>query len=213
MNSEIKPNTIKRIIQFDLDGNYIATFASGTGASRATGFSNKGINKCCLKLRKQHRGFQWRYEDEVGSIKKISSIKYPHKPIRQVVQFDIEGNYIDTFESAGKASKMTGILKSAIYGCCSRKYKGVREFQWRYEDEVGSIKKISAVQSSAKSVVQFDLEGNYIYTFESAKKASKISGICQSGIYSCCKGKYKTSGGFKWRFEDEVGDMKTIPTT
>ena len=54
-------------------------------------------------------------------------------------------------------------------------------------------------------VLQFDLDGNFIKEWPSAKDAGICVGISNSGITACCKNKpkYKTAGGFKWKYKDE----------
>lgn len=37
-------------------------------------------------------------------------------------------------------------------------------------------------------------------TFESAKEAAEKLGIFKSNIAKCCKGKYKTTGGYHWKY-------------
>lgn len=63
----------------------------------------------------------------------------------------------------------------------------------------------------AKAVNQYDLDGNYIRTWKSARDASKI-GICETAITSCCRHRYgrKSAGGFVWRFASEVAASNSI---
>lgn len=49
-------------------------------------------------------------------------------------------------------------------------------------------------------VVMMDMDGNELRTFDSIIKAEKELGICHSGISNCCQGKYKSAGGFKWKY-------------
>lgn len=53
----------KPVIQFGLNGNYIAEYSSLTEASIATGVSLNGICLCCKKMRMKAGNFQWRYKD------------------------------------------------------------------------------------------------------------------------------------------------------
>lgn len=50
-----------------------------------------------------------------------------------------------------------------------------------------------------KPVKQFDLEGNYIATFQSLYEASKISGVHSGHISECMVGKRKRAGNFIWK--------------
>lgn len=52
-----------------------------------------------------------------------------------------------------------------------------------------------------KKVRQYDLNNNYIETYNSLVEAAKISGANKSVISLCLSGKKKTSGGYKWKFE------------
>ena len=50
--------------------------------------------------------------------------------------------------------------------------------------------------------------------FQSAKIAATHLGVSASNIAKCCKGKYKTTGGYHWKYADtnlvreRVGDGK-----
>lgn len=68
----------------------------------------------------------------------------------------------------------------------------------------------------AKSVVQYDLNGNIIRVWVCISQASKELNMSSSDISACCKGKLKTAGGFKWRYKDEHDqEMQALntPTT
>lgn len=47
---------------------------------------------------------------------------------------------------------------------------------------------------------QLSITNGYIKTFIGIKEASRITGIDDSLIIKCCKGKNKTAGGFKWKY-------------
>ena len=52
-----------------------------------------------------------------------------------------------------------------------------------------------------KPIEQYDLNGNYLNTFPSAVDVEKQLNIHRSAICSCCKGKFKTAGGFIWKYK------------
>lgn len=54
---------------------------------------------------------------------------------------------------------------------------------------------------NARKVVAVDAEGNFFLS-PSAVKASEKTGICRRNICSCCNGKRKHAGGYRWFFED-----------
>lgn len=51
----------KSVLQFDLDGNIIATHKSTLEIERCLGFNNGNIGKCCRGIYKTAYGFIWRY--------------------------------------------------------------------------------------------------------------------------------------------------------
>lgn len=53
----------------------------------------------------------------------------------------------------------------------------------------------------SKPVLQFDLNGNFIAEYESRGDASRKTNIQSSNIGMCCRGEYKTAGGYKWSFK------------
>ena len=50
-----------------------------------------------------------------------------------------------------------------------------------------------------RSVKQYDLNGNYIRTFNKIRDFE--NGKYSSEIVKCCRGKRKSSGGYKWEYE------------
>lgn len=64
-----------------------------------------------------------------------------------------------------------------------------------------------------KTIVQLSLDGEYINEFSSSRDAEQKTGVNQSDILKCCKGKYfdgrdgkwynvKQRGGFIWRYKE-----------
>lgn len=51
------------------------------------------------------------------------------------------------------------------------------------------------------SVSMFDLDGNHIKDFVSIKEAVKETGLNQSGITSCCCGRYRQTGGYVFKYK------------
>ena len=55
----------------------------------------------------------------------------------------------------------------------------------------------------ARKVIQYDLQGNLIKTWDSIMDIQRESNINNRSICSCCKGKRKTAGGYMWRYKEE----------
>jgi len=62
-------------------------------------------------------------------------------------------------------------------------------------------KKMSESSTNKKSVIQYDLEGNFICRYNSMGEAAKKLNIHQSNITNVCKGINKKTGGFVFKYE------------
>ena len=55
-----------------------------------------------------------------------------------------------------------------------------------------------------RKVNQYDLNGNFIKTWDYIKQVKEKLNICESSVRNCCNGKYKSAGGFVWRYADKI---------
>lgn len=53
----------------------------------------------------------------------------------------------------------------------------------------------------ATPVNQYDLNNNFLNSYSSFTEAEKATGVDHSRISCCCKGKYKTAGGYIWKYK------------
>ena len=56
-----------------------------------------------------------------------------------------------------------------------------------------------SVSKRSIPVSQYDLQGNLINTYKSAREASRQTGITQGSISYCVKGERKIAGGYMWK--------------
>ena len=63
--------------------------------------------------------------------------------------------------------------------------------------------RIGANSTCAIKIAQYDLNGCLIRIWDCMSDASRNLDINLQNISKCCKGKYKTAGGFIWRYENE----------
>jgi hypothetical protein len=57
---------------------------------------------------------------------------------------------------------------------------------------------------NCKKVSQFTMDDKFIATFDSIKKAEETTGASNKHISTVCRGKRNSTGGFKWKYVDEV---------
>jgi hypothetical protein len=64
-------------------------------------------------------------------------------------------------------------------------------------------------EKNKKPVLQFDLDGNFIQEFDCAANAAKYLGSSTGGnITNCCKGRCKSTLGYKWKYKNIENESK-----
>ena len=54
-----------------------------------------------------------------------------------------------------------------------------------------------------KKINQYDLQGNFIRSYESAREAERLGGFRNQNIAHCCKNKQKTHYGYIWKYAND----------
>ena len=55
----------------------------------------------------------------------------------------------------------------------------------------------------SKPILQYSKSGEFIREWQGSREAERILGIANSNIIACCKGRYKSAGGFIWKYKEE----------
>ena len=90
-----------------------------------------------------------------------------------------------------------------------RRESAKKEFQKllkkKREDKAKTNERTAGQSTTARAVVQMDMEGNTIAVFESMTAAGNATGIDKIYISNCCSPfrKQKTAGGYKWRYAEK----------
>lgn len=120
---------------------------------------------------------------------------------RKVVnQYTLDGIFITSFNSLSDAARATKLSVSLICSCCEKTKLSGGGFQWRYADDLPPSK---YTYSQTKTVMQFTMDNKYIRSFDSPQEASEKTNVSKDGIYKCCNGKIKSSGGYKWKYSND----------
>ena len=136
---------------------------------------------------------------------------------RKILQYDLEGNFIKEWESITYAREILKICN--INGVCVRDYKQAGGFIFRYVEEPlerdfkqsphGNLNKKrpkSAIDSVIKAksipILQYDLEGNFIKSYESIGLANKLLNIKQKKIRLNLCGKLEHVNGFIFKLKN-----------
>lgn len=119
------------VLQYQLNGVFIAEYPSARQASIETGIDHHSICDCCNEKFAQAGGFLWKYKN---SSKQITPL---NKRTRyNVLQIDKKnGLIIKEYKSIAEASNETKIAKATICNVCNGKGKTAGGFIWRYKFE------------------------------------------------------------------------------
>jgi predicted DNA-binding protein YlxM (UPF0122 family) len=191
---QVASNPKKAVIQYDLEGNLLREWEGVVDIKKDL---NLDVSGCCLGNKKTCGGFIWRYKDNWFELNLDSLDNNPKK----VSQYDLSGNLLNSFNSMFEASKYTSINQGNIGECCRRNYKSAGGFIWRFFED-NPPKKYT--NKTTRPVQQFDLEGNLIGKFDSIVEAAKKTGSRNNCIQMCCVGKYKSSNGYIWKYENNI---------
>ena len=66
-----------------------------------------------------------------------------------------------------------------------------------------SINKLIITQNNKRKnkIIQFDIHGNRLKSFDNCNEAAKYVGISRTSISKCCNDDAKTAKGFVWKYE------------
>ena len=67
------------------------------------------------------------------------------------------------------------------------------------ENNIHGTRMKRIAEKLSQKVIQLDLNDNVLTEFESMKQAEQKTGVLVKNISSCCNGKRKSAGGYKWR--------------
>lgn len=151
------------------------------------------------KIKISKAGIGRKHSEETKKKISISNIKSKENQLKSVQQISKTGDIINIFKSLSEAKFITGVDDASISRCCKKKQITAGGYIWRYEGDI-QIKPIK--RKGDKPVIQYTLSESYVNEFQSSVEASNKTGVYYNGIYQCCKGNYKNSGGFIWRFKE-----------
>lgn len=123
---------------------------------------------------------------------------------RAVIQYNLNGEQMATFESASEAARQTGGSQSKITMCCRRQRDSANDYQWRYYDDIQDVQKIEKKFITGKQVAQCDEEGNILNIYPSFKEAARVVNGTSSAISRVCSGINIRHKGYKWKLVEEI---------
>lgn len=119
----------------------------------------------------------------------------------KIIQYNENGEVINKFNSVLEAAKYINGICDTIHGAITTGGSRYGYF-WGYEN--GKKPNFHIIKRPQyKKIKQFDLNNNYITTYNSAAEAAKINNFSSpSTILKVCKGQRKTAYNYIWKYEE-----------
>ena len=123
-----------------------------------------------------------------------------------VYQFTLDGEFLQRFPNANQAMLITGVSDSSIGEVCKYPFKAGNNsrggFLWSFTDKPN--KPYCKPKGTPKKIVQLTLDGTVIKVYQSARLASKETGVGYKKISTCITGRQKSAGGYLWKVYEDI---------
>lgn len=137
----------KQVFQYDKNGNLVRMYVSVREAGRYIHGSSSNISSCCKGDLHTCYGFVWSHYEltkeevlhrfQLGQNTHLS--RRNNRLSKEVLQFDLNGNFIASYPSTQEAGRVLGISASLIQGVCRGEHSHTHGFIFRYACDMENV--------------------------------------------------------------------------
>lgn len=136
----------KPVLQYDLNGNFIAEYESTIAAAKSIGTSAGSVWSCCIGTASGRRakkvqiikGYTFRFKEDYPSSPSHIDIEITTNR-KKVLQFSLQGKFIKEWDSIVEAETFMNYCGSGIRQCCYGKYRQSNGYMWRFRSDFEEI--------------------------------------------------------------------------
>lgn len=191
--------------QYSLQGELLNIYSNATVAAEETNVSFHSITSSNTIT---SGGYIWRRINATETIEDLIKKLSRNIPALQgIEQYDTSGNLLAIFDSAGQASKETGINISSIKAAGDGRQVSAGGYLWRrvYKGlDYTTMLNNYLLSSTCCQIEEIDGEGNVIQIFDSATKAEKQLGYSYNSIKKVCDGKARHTHNRYFRYSNPL---------
>jgi hypothetical protein len=212
--------------QYTLDKQLVHTWESAMEVERELGFNHGAITSACRREAVVSYNYLWRYADDCSDINDI--VIQPTNCFhdvqrnrnRKVNQYDLQGNFIKTWNCILDIAKAFNKSTVLFTNCCNRKpihknsqfcFKSAYGYQWRYIDDCDDIRDIT-LDTKSKVIYELDKYNNIIHIFNSIQEVKTFYNDNQMLVVDVCCGKQKTTRGHVFCYKDNYQENLIMNT-
>ena len=208
---EIPKKVVRPVVEYDIEGQFIAAYDSIKEAARELGMNERTIQNICAGRFLHTRGlndapriFLYRGDDiskrlqEIKSCKDKYNLLHPHATkYKEVYEYTLGGRFLFKYPTTKQAAEVNKITTNLIVNCC----KGVRLFidkriflypdgdiKQRVKEVKAELYRLSKKRPLYREVDMYSLDGEFLQAYPSASSASRQLNIHVSDITRCCNG-------------------------
>lgn len=126
---------------------------------------------------------------------------------KKVIQYTIDGEFINSFMSASEAGRQLNMNRASISRCAIGGQLTYNNFIWQYENDDNVEEVVELIRNKSKSgknkktISQYTLDGKFIKTYESASAAGRAFGKAHTGIANAAR-RGATAYGYRWKYDE-----------
>lgn len=189
--------TIK-VARYDADGKLCKVYESMLDTVK-DGFTKTSVSQACSGKLRMHKGYFWRVVDDVVPERIEPNLSTDKRPEINIAMYNGEGCLIGTAKTLLEVRLKLGVpLTTAIVK--SRGSIGGYRFLEYVDEPPLLFEKQSKVQTVAKAVAQYALDGTFIAEHKSLRAAGISVGGQGNNIALVCNGAAKVAYGYRWKF-------------
>ena len=206
------------ILQFEIDGTFIKEWPSMHEIERVLGFSHKSISyfNYGASRKSSYKGFLWIKKSEYfeGIFDDYAVIT------KKVACYDLDGHFLNSFDSMAEAARFYNINKSQISSSCTCRILTAGEFIFLYQEDdikdrlnllnsnkTASIRAKNKQLLKEKKILQFSIFGDLIEEFANIEEIVNKYNIKKSNIINVIKGIKNTELGCIWILKDDFSEQ------
>lgn len=127
-NSDVGGGFKKTVYQYNLlDGSLVNRYDSLSEAAESIDSTKQHISRACLGVNNIFGGYYWNYVYKEPFVSNSDLRK------KSVLQFSLEGDLLERYQSVSEASKQSGVSKTCIARVCRGEREQSGGYIWEYE--------------------------------------------------------------------------------
>lgn len=198
------------IYEYDSEsGRFIRLWKNCQCIKDELGVNESIIYSCCNNKSKTASGHYFTYENYGEKLPDEILINIQNKHHVNVAQYDLNGNFLNAFESIQKASEYLGTGRPTIenrvsYGYIWKKIDMFKDESYKEKLSIDELKYCLKEITGQLKCCKYSTEGDFIKTYNNAIEAAKEINGSYFEILKSCRKDIDYAYGYIWRFAYEV---------